>query len=224
MAGGHSSVGRALEWHSRGRRFDSAWLHHPAKRENGACGCSSGVEHNLAKVGVEGSNPFARSNSFERGNPSKRRPLGRLSCLGLKQTGPLHAGAGPAVTRGHTSLTFHPGKPVRNSRLSGRRCLQRSMSRRGGGLQPRRNRYASLHPVMPGRVPGLSIFAEAALVRNPHEHVADPLSSTGLAPGGRSWSVMNRKRFERCLFQRSGKEMSPANDIAGPKSIVEALA
>ena len=27
------------------------------------CGCSSGVEHNLAKVGVEGSNPFARSSS-----------------------------------------------------------------------------------------------------------------------------------------------------------------
>ncbi len=27
-------------------------------------GCSSGVEHDLAKVGVEGSNPFARSNSF----------------------------------------------------------------------------------------------------------------------------------------------------------------
>ena len=25
------------------------------------CGCSSGVEHNLAKVGVEGSNPFTRS-------------------------------------------------------------------------------------------------------------------------------------------------------------------
>ena len=24
---GHSSVGRALEWHSRGRRFDPAWLH-----------------------------------------------------------------------------------------------------------------------------------------------------------------------------------------------------
>gem|GEM_PF-5391545 len=28
------------------------------------CGCSSGVEHNLAKVGVEGSNPFARSKKF----------------------------------------------------------------------------------------------------------------------------------------------------------------
>ena len=27
-ARGHSSVGRALEWHSRGRRFDPAWLHH----------------------------------------------------------------------------------------------------------------------------------------------------------------------------------------------------
>ncbi len=27
-------------------------------------GRSSGVEHNLAKVGVEGSNPFARSNVF----------------------------------------------------------------------------------------------------------------------------------------------------------------
>ena len=25
---GHSSVGRALEWHSRGRGFDSPWLHH----------------------------------------------------------------------------------------------------------------------------------------------------------------------------------------------------
>src|SRR5262249_18314377 len=25
---GHSSVGRAREWHSRGRRFDPAWLHH----------------------------------------------------------------------------------------------------------------------------------------------------------------------------------------------------
>src|SRR5580692_6223989 len=24
---GHSSVGRALEWHSRGHRFDSDWLH-----------------------------------------------------------------------------------------------------------------------------------------------------------------------------------------------------
>src|SRR5205814_702664 len=29
-------------------------------------GCSSGVEHDLAKVGVEGSNPFARSKSHNK--------------------------------------------------------------------------------------------------------------------------------------------------------------
>ena len=32
------------------------------------CGCSLGVEHDLAKVGVEGSNPFARSN-FQMSGP-----------------------------------------------------------------------------------------------------------------------------------------------------------
>src|SRR6202163_1800403 len=26
---GHSSAGRALAWHARGRRFDPAWLHQP---------------------------------------------------------------------------------------------------------------------------------------------------------------------------------------------------
>ena len=33
------------------------------------CGRSSGVEHNLAKVGVEGSNPFARSIENPLGKP-----------------------------------------------------------------------------------------------------------------------------------------------------------
>ena len=28
---GHSSAGRALAWHARGRRFDPAWLHHPLR-------------------------------------------------------------------------------------------------------------------------------------------------------------------------------------------------
>jgi hypothetical protein len=32
----------------------------------GGCGCSSVVEHNLAKVGVGGSNPLARSRINER--------------------------------------------------------------------------------------------------------------------------------------------------------------
>ena len=27
---GHSSAGRALQWHCRGQRFDPAWLHHPS--------------------------------------------------------------------------------------------------------------------------------------------------------------------------------------------------
>ena len=34
---------------------------HPAAVTSAERGRSSGVEHNLAKVGVEGSNPFARS-------------------------------------------------------------------------------------------------------------------------------------------------------------------
>ena len=39
---------------------------HPSgfKEPDRQSGRSSGVEHNLAKVGVEGSNPFARSNDF----------------------------------------------------------------------------------------------------------------------------------------------------------------
>jgi hypothetical protein len=47
-------------------------------RRNSRCdrrqsGRSSGVEHNLAKVGVEGSNPFARS-SFSTEKQSVKRP------------------------------------------------------------------------------------------------------------------------------------------------------
>jgi hypothetical protein len=35
-------------------------------------GRSSGVEHNLAKVGVEGSNPFARSSFLKTSDDAKR--------------------------------------------------------------------------------------------------------------------------------------------------------
>ena len=41
------------------------------------CGCSSGVEHNLAKVGVEGSNPFARSKILKEIKRLKR-PFGAV--------------------------------------------------------------------------------------------------------------------------------------------------
>ena len=76
---GRSSVGRALEWHSRGQGFDSPRLHAllgirvqrvgpEAERGfpgDGMPGCVAGiaqlVEHNLAKVGVAGSSPVSRS-------------------------------------------------------------------------------------------------------------------------------------------------------------------
>ncbi len=42
-------------------------------------GCSSGVEHNLAKVGGEGSNPFARSSQTE---PAAARASAVMSLVG----------------------------------------------------------------------------------------------------------------------------------------------
>jgi hypothetical protein len=189
MAGGHSSAGRALAWHARGRRFDPAWLHHPLlahradfrsaqamrclktgsigslqkctsllgprHRRDGACGCSSGVEHNLAKVGVEGSNPFARSIST---GIHRQGALGRLSsfrCL-LKQTGPFQGWKGPRWLWGHTSLTFIRLNRCFNPDCRAERCLQCSTWPCGGSCQPRRRSYVSLHPFKPGRVPGSS--------------------------------------------------------------------
>jgi hypothetical protein len=48
-------------------------------RAANGCGCSSGVEHNLAKVGVVGSNPIARSNIFNDISNSETAPLRRTS-------------------------------------------------------------------------------------------------------------------------------------------------
>src|SRR5262245_52034196 len=47
----------------------------PLARPDFGRGCSSGVEHDLAKVGVEGSNPFARSN-LTRENSAQLRTFG----------------------------------------------------------------------------------------------------------------------------------------------------
>src|SRR3954452_22993450 len=49
-------------------------------RRHLGCGCSSVVEHDLAKVGVEGSSPFARSNFSHIGNDLAGPFGGRLSC------------------------------------------------------------------------------------------------------------------------------------------------
>jgi hypothetical protein len=53
-------------WGLRGNIPHANGAPHPSgfKEPDRQSGRSSGVEHNLAKVGVEGSNPFARSNVF----------------------------------------------------------------------------------------------------------------------------------------------------------------
>jgi hypothetical protein len=49
-------------------------------------GRSSGVEHNLAKVGVEGSNPFARSSSLPRISSANSRNRSEPAGLALART------------------------------------------------------------------------------------------------------------------------------------------
>jgi hypothetical protein len=69
----------------------------PLARPDFGCGCSSGVEHDLAKVGVEGSNPFARSKNtpiFESLTIRVDGPAGTLTSLREawgKQRIPKHA-------------------------------------------------------------------------------------------------------------------------------------
>src|SRR5208282_4482701 len=70
------------------------------------CGCSSGVEHNLAKVGVEGSNPFARS-KFPQGSQALRTALrGRflLPRPGLRNRGSMGEAAGSRLWWAHGRL------------------------------------------------------------------------------------------------------------------------
>src|SRR5436309_12592231 len=59
------------------------------------CGCSSGVEHDLAKVGVEGSNPFARSIKIKR----------------LDQTEPKRNAASNHIATGIAPATALPRSP-----------------------------------------------------------------------------------------------------------------
>ena len=86
----------ALTWtrrphsHRRPLEMTAGFGHMSRMALNGAahgCGCSSGVEHNLAKVGVEGSNPFARSKCLEkfvfRAN-GYRHIRGLAECFGRK--------------------------------------------------------------------------------------------------------------------------------------------
>jgi hypothetical protein len=57
-------IGRAINYNARQclqARTGWFWQERKGRPDRG---CSSGVEHNLAKVGVVGSNPIARSNSL----------------------------------------------------------------------------------------------------------------------------------------------------------------
>ena len=53
----------------------------PRHAADTGCGCSSVVEHDLAKVGVEGSSPFARSNFLQAPQPL----LQSVDCTGYVQ-------------------------------------------------------------------------------------------------------------------------------------------
>jgi hypothetical protein len=58
-------------------------------RRHLGCGCSSVVEHDLAKVGVEGSSPFARSRFLKSANTGSQRQaaIWRPFVCGAGQTG-----------------------------------------------------------------------------------------------------------------------------------------
>ncbi len=63
-------------------------------------GCSSGVEHNLAKVGVEGSNPFARSSDRSHRPLHDRKlrvALGKLRWSGVHLFGSPYSGTTSSI-------------------------------------------------------------------------------------------------------------------------------
>src|ERR1700750_519567 len=64
-------------WHSKTPRRPS----YPRPPSPTGCGCSSVVEHDLAKVGVEGSNPFARSRILGKAVIKRQAAPGRLCCF-----------------------------------------------------------------------------------------------------------------------------------------------
>src|SRR5215510_15561000 len=72
---GHGArMKRRARWLQRLRRFGigARSSGRPHVRPEFGRGCSSGVEHDLAKVGVEGSNPFARSRICQTFTPGSR--------------------------------------------------------------------------------------------------------------------------------------------------------
>jgi hypothetical protein len=85
LCGEASVAKRGAFWHS----FGLGGL-----RDAYGCGCSSVVEHDLAKVGVEGSNPFARSNQI-------KHTASLVHCIGRPRQSPFQRffGLNTAVVR-----------------------------------------------------------------------------------------------------------------------------
>src|SRR6266404_1275415 len=100
---GHGApMKRPAGWLQRLRPFGigARWSGRPLARPDFGCGCSSGVEHDLAKVGVEGSNPFARSKillvrlklqkiTASRGGRAHRNAALRSDCTHMNAVGRL---------------------------------------------------------------------------------------------------------------------------------------
>ena len=88
---------------------------HPAAVTSAERGRSSGVEHNLAKVGVEGSNPFARSRFSQEINGLKRS-FGAVFCFPATvwETGEAW-GKQQEACRSGRSATFGMGKAPNQS-------------------------------------------------------------------------------------------------------------
>ena len=85
IAGPKPSVAVAFAggiWHSSARC-------RRVRRQSFGCGCSSVVEHDLAKVGVEGSSPFARSRNSKMAEFDEGPLTGGLFVLGHRSRRPL---------------------------------------------------------------------------------------------------------------------------------------
>ena len=96
-----------------------------------ACGRSSGVERNLAKVEVEGSNPFARSRSPPGSRPRQRCAVGRLV---------------RCPSRRRRALGFS----ILRHQFTGAACARRERGRNNNGFQGARTAATPLVRRCPG--------------------------------------------------------------------------
>ena len=167
-----------------GARLTSAGHQLPASAQSGR---SSGVEHNLAKVGVEGSNPFARS-SFASVRGERQLPA--------------------APTNRHAaSWTPRPSSPCACCSRSARRFI-RASGRRGVGLHRRdgvvlgraRDDEADRARAQPAR---RRVRHVALLAARPHQ-----LEAGAGVRGDRDAGRVHRRRgpFARHLLQAAGRD------------------